>query len=92
MKIEFDPAKSDKNRQQRGLPFDRAADFDWQGAMFSEDDRQLYPERRFVGVGYLDNRLHVICFTPIPGGVRIISFRKANEREAKRHGKALTLD
>jgi uncharacterized DUF497 family protein len=28
-------------------------------------------------------RLHVICFTPIDGGVRIISFRKANRREVR---------
>jgi len=92
MKIEFDPVKSEQNRQKRDLPFDRAAEFDWAGAVFAEDDRTQYPERRFVGVGYLDNRLHVICFTPIPGGVRIISFRKANDREAKRYGKAITID
>ena len=46
----------------------------------------------FIAVGSLDERLHVLCFTPIAGGVRVISFRKANEREAKRHGKTLTLD
>lgn len=92
MKIEFDPIKSEHNRQTRGLPFDRAIDFDWAGAVFAEDDRNLYTERRFVGVGYLDNRLHVICFTHISGGVRIISFRKANSREAKRYGKAIALD
>jgi len=36
--------------------------------------------------------MHVLCFTPVPGEVRIISFRKANGREAKRHGKALPTD
>ena len=90
MKIDFDPIKSEKNERQRNLPFGRAADFDWDGAIYCEDDRTIYPERRFVAVGYLDNRLHVICFTPITGGVRIISFRKANEREAKRYDKAIT--
>ena len=74
------------------MPFERAIEFDWENAIFFEDDRNLYPERRFIAVGYLDERLHVLCFTPITGGVRIISFRKANEREAKRHGKTLTLD
>ncbi len=92
MKIEFDPEKSEKNRLQRELPFERAMEFDWENAIFFEDDRNLYPERRFIAVGYLDDRLHVLCFTPIAGGVRVISFRKANEREAKRHGKTLTLD
>ncbi len=92
MKIEFDPEKSERNRMQRELPFERASEFDWENAIFFEDDRNVYPERRFIAVGYLDERLHVLCFTPIAGGVRIISFRKANEREAKRHGKTLTLD
>jgi len=92
MKIEFDPEKSERNRLQRELPFERAMEFNWENAVFFEDDRNLYPERRFIAVGYLDDRLHVLCFTPIAGGVRVISFRKANEREAKRHGKTLTLD
>jgi len=92
MKIEFDPVKSEKNAQERDLPFERAADFDWEGAIYAEDSRNPYPERRFLAFGYLDNRLHVLCFTPIMGGVRIISFRKANTREAKSYGKALTLD
>ena len=85
MKIEFDPAKSEKNRQERGLPFDMAHDFDWQTADYIEDIRREYPERRFVAVGFLADRLHVLCFTPILGGVRVISFRKANQREIKRH-------
>jgi uncharacterized protein len=92
MKFEFDPGKSEKNNIERDLPFDRAAEFDWGGAIFAEDDRNLYPEQRFVAVGYLGKRLHIICFTPVPEGVRIISFRKANDREARRHGKALTID
>ena len=91
MKIEYDSAKSEKNVLERNLPFDRALEFDWSDAIFAEDNRTLYSERRFVAVGYLEKRLHVLCFTPIPGGVRIISFRKANDREAKRHGKALTI-
>ena len=92
MKIEFDPAKSEKNREERDLPFDRATDFDWEAAKYAEDVRITYPEPRFVAVGYLDKRLHVLCFTLVPGGVRIISFRKANNREAKRYGKTITID
>lgn len=92
MKIDFDPAKSENNARERGLPFERAADFGWDEASYAEDSRNPYPERRFVAAGYLDNRLHILCFTPIPGGVRIISFRKANQREAKNYGKPLTID
>lgn len=85
MTIEFDPAKSERNAQTRNLPFDRASDFDWETAIYWEDTRGAYGERRFVALGYLDTRLHVICFTHIAEGVRVISFRKANSREIRRY-------
>lgn len=83
MKIDFDPAKSRQNNELRSLSFDRAADFDWETAIYHEDKRVDYPETKIVAVGFLGVRLHVICFTPIAGGVRIISFRKANRREIR---------
>lgn len=92
MKIEYDPEKSARNKVERGLPFDRATDFEWNDAVIIEDKRHDYPEARFVAVGYLDGRLHVLCFTPAEKGVRVISLRKANSREAKRYGKAITVD
>ena len=87
MIIDFDPDKSEKNKRERNLSFAIAADFDWEGALYIEDDRKLYPEKRFVALGYLGTRLHVLCFTPTVSGVRIISFRKANSREVKRYEK-----
>jgi len=90
MKIDFDPKKSEKNANERGLPFEKAADFDWEDAIYAEDNRKEYSEQRFVAMGYLGARLHVICFTSIEGGVRIISFRKANLREVKRYEKETT--
>lgn len=87
MKIDFDLIKSDKNYRERQLSFERVADFDWETALYAEDIRHFYPEQRFVAVGFLDERLHVICFTPIDEGVRIISFRKANLREVRRYEK-----
>lgn len=85
MIIEFDPAKSERNARTRNLPFDQATEFDWETAIYWEDTRAAYGERRFVALGYLDARLHVICFMHIPNGVRIISFRKANSREIRRY-------
>ncbi len=83
MKIDFDPIKSERNIKLRSLSFDRAGDFDWETAIYYEDDRMDYPEDRIIALGFLGVRLHVICFTPIDGGVRIISFRKANRREVR---------
>jgi len=88
MRISYDPRKNTRNIAERGLSFERAADFAWETASIAEDQRRDYPERRFVAVGILDSRLHVLCFAPCDGGVRVISFRKANERERKRYEEA----
>jgi len=83
VKIDFDPAKSSRNTKSRSLSFDKVVDFDWETAIYYEDDRVDYQETRIIALGFLGVRLHVICFTPIDGGVRIISFRKANRREVR---------
>ena len=83
MKIEFDATKNNANVRERGLSFDRAAKFDFDSALVAQDSRKDYPEVRYVAIGYLESRLHVLCFTGIDGGIRVISFRKANSREVK---------
>ncbi|NOV32337.1 BrnT family toxin [Methylomonas sp. ZR1] len=92
MIIEFDPAKSARNILERGLSSERVADFDWSSAIATEDVRKDYPERRFVAFGYLDERLHVLCFTPVTGGIRVISFRKANSREIRKYDRTITVN
>ena len=87
MRIEFDQNKSQRNARERRLPFTMAADFDFSTARVVEDQRSNYPERRFVALGYIGRRLHVLCFTPILDGIRVISLRKANTREVKLYGK-----
>lgn len=90
MLIEFDAAKNERNIAERNLSFERAAEFDFGGAIVEVDDRKVYPEVRYVAVGYLGQRLHVLCFTPIDGGIRVISFRKANQREIKAYEAQVT--
>ena len=92
MEITFDPAKDAKNIRERGLPFSRAVEIDFTTALLIEDTRSEYGETRYVALCYLDRRLHVLCFTETERGIRVISFRKANAREARRHGKSQTLD
>lgn len=55
-----------------------------------EDTRKPYPERRFEAVEPIGERLHVVVFAAITGGIRVISFRKANLREEKRYEKSRT--
>ena len=83
--IEFDPAKSARNERERGLSFERASGFDFEGALVKSDLRRAYPEPRYIAVGFLGARLHVLCFNPVAEGIRVISFRKANAREVRDH-------
>jgi len=88
VEISFDPVKSERNRRERGLPFERAVDFDFGTAMIRPTFRN--GEERREALGYLDDRLHLLCYKRIAEDhVRVISFRRANEREAKRYGAAL---
>jgi len=91
-KIEFDARKSERNAVERGLPFERVADFEWEEAVVIADVRRDYGERRLVATGCLDGRLHVLCFVRIPDGVRVISLRKANKREVLEYEQAKTVD
>lgn len=92
MRIDFDPAKSERNRKERGLPFNRAADFDFAHALLAADERKDYGEVRYVALGLLDDRLHVLCFTETQEGIRVISLRKANAREVGRYGRSKATD
>jgi hypothetical protein len=92
MEIEFDPAKNERNIRKRGLSFERAREFEFETAVYFIDDQRDYGETRRLAVGYLDRRLHVLCFVETEGGIRVISFRKANRREALKYGKAKTID
>lgn len=85
MEISYDPAKSERNVRERGLPFDRVYDFDFDTAVIKEDQRFAYPERRFIATGFIESRLHVLCYAPMENGIRVISFRKANDREVRKY-------
>lgn len=85
MGISFDPAKSERNERERGLPFSLVAQLDWSDAVIEEDARKDYGERRYRVLGYIGDRLHAVVFTPRAGKVHVISLRKANNREVKQH-------
>lgn len=87
MRIDYDPAKNATNIRDRALPFDRAADFDFATALITVDNRKAYPEVRYLAIGYLDGRLHSLCFTLRGDALRVISFRKSNPREGDRYAK-----
>lgn len=84
----YDRQKDLLNQDKHGLELAAAAEFDWSTALIREDTRRDYGESRFIGLGYIENRLHVIVFTPRKNGYRVISLRRANKREQKRYDQA----
>lgn len=86
--ITYDAAKSNRNIEERGLSFELVRAFDFETALFVVDDRQDYGEIRYLGFGWVGERLHALVFTRTCDGIRVISFRKANQREVRRYEQA----
>ena len=83
--IEFDEQKRLRTLFERGLDFARAGEVFAQAAANIEDLRRHYGERRYITFGFLDNRLAVLVWTKRGIKKRIISMRRANEREIKKY-------
>ena len=85
MKISFDEAKRRLTLEMRGLDFAKAGEI-FDGTEFTWiDDRQDYGEIRSNSFGKLDGRLVSVTWTLRDGKRRIISMRRANERENARY-------
>jgi uncharacterized DUF497 family protein len=92
VKIEFAAAKNAKNILERGLSFEYAAEFDFETAQLVIDNRRDYGETRYRALGFIDQRLYALVFVEIIGGIRVISFRKANKREVKQYDTKTRID
>ncbi|WP_313899392.1 BrnT family toxin [Methylobacterium sp. E-065] len=79
--ITFDPAKSQRNADERGMPFEMAEGFDFDTALVRQDTRFPYPERRFQAIGLINRRTVMLVFTPTADGFRVISLRPAHRKE-----------
>jgi len=88
MEVSFDPIKNTQNIELRGLSFERAAEFEFATAWILVDNRKDYGETRYRAIGFLEERLHALVFTETQVGIRVISFRKANQREEKLYEQA----
>ena len=90
MLYEWDEQKRAANKARHRVDFLVVVDFDWDSALVAPDDRYDYGEERYVSIGPINGRLHVLIFTRRDAAVRVISLRKANEREVKQYEKAQT--
>ncbi len=83
MLYDFDPAKSDRNLQERGFDFDFASlVFEGDPVVF-RDVRRDYGEVRMVAIGAIEGRVFKVVFTDRGEVRRIISAHRASRQEER---------
>lgn len=86
MDVAFDPDKDAVNIEKHGVPLgfgcEILAD---SGRLDILDARFDYAEERFVSYGKVEGRVWVCVFTVRGENYRVISVRKANDRETRRY-------
>ncbi|MBI4365725.1 MAG: BrnT family toxin [Deltaproteobacteria bacterium] len=81
MEFEFDPGKSKANRIKHGIDF-HTAQLLWEGPYVEFAAKQVF-ENRFALIGPLMGRLYTCIYTIRRNRIRIISCRRAREKESK---------
>ena len=85
MKFIYDLAKNDSNLQKHGLPLSEAKFLDWDAALKWIDRRKDYGEERCVALVPMKQRLYCVVYVESKANIRIISLRKANNREIDKY-------
>ena len=84
MEIEFDPIKRELTLADRGLDF-RDAPVVIENAVTTFEDTRFDCEVTRLGyIWPVRRRLVAVVWVEIEGGMRLVSMRKANDREQKR--------
>ena len=82
MQITFDEASKDAlNLSKHGFSLSEAAKLDWENALIWQDTRRDYGETRMVALGVIGERLYCVVYVDREEVRRIISLRKANNKE-----------
>ena len=89
MRFEWDEAKNTANFRKHGVYFEAAEEVFAGQVLTIADTRRDYGEPRYITWGSLRGRVVVIVHTPRGSSTRIVSMRKANERERASYQKFL---
>ena len=81
MKITFNEAKDALNKSKHGLSLSEAEKLEWEDALIWQDTRRDYGEARMVALGVIGERLYCAVYVERDDVRRIISLRKANNKE-----------
>lgn len=84
MSLEWDAGKNQANFTKHGLCFDNFEGFDAEPLVLV-DDRRDYGEERFRAFGRINGVPHAIAYTARGKNMRLISFRRAHEKEVARY-------
>lgn len=87
MRYSFDPAKAASNVAKHGVSFDSVSEFEWEAALIQADTRHNEP--RLVATAPIGDRVYVLVYSIERRSVRIISLRKANNKEIDRYEASL---
>ena len=79
----FDPAKDAANMAKHGVSLALATELELDAMLTWPDTRRDYGEPRMVGLAPWGTRLYFLVYAARSEGRRIISLRKANDREVK---------
>jgi uncharacterized DUF497 family protein len=85
MEYEWDPGKAAANAAKHGVSFEAIHEFDWDAATTSPDLRRNYGEERILALGPINGIIHLAVFTNRDGKIRLISLRRANDRERRNY-------
>jgi uncharacterized DUF497 family protein len=79
--IKYDLQKNQSNLEKHGIALAQAHWLDWDTLWFKKDERHSDQEVRYQGYAVMNHRLYGVVFTIREDHYRIISLRKANQRE-----------
>ena len=85
-----DPHKSCANYFKHGIVLEFAQYLDWTNGMVWQDVRQNYNEVRMSGLVPLEGKVYAVVYVLRAESTRMISLRKANNREMKQYDKQHT--
>jgi uncharacterized DUF497 family protein len=85
VKFERDDQKNQTNIQKHGVNFEDAKAIFEDVRITAIDTRQPYGEIKQISLGTIHGRICVVVYTKRNGAIRIISARKANQRERRRY-------
>jgi hypothetical protein len=81
VEVIFDAAKDAINMEKHGVSLTNAIRIDWDMALTWQDTRRDYGETRMIALAPIDERLYCVVYVDRGNDRRIISLRKANQRE-----------